>query len=85
MSDSDELDALDEKHERNREQRVERVRRWARYIKTTPVEEWGPQHKRLVDSQLQAAREADLSADHYRRVERVGSELRRERDDSDPS
>lgn len=83
MSDSDELDALDAKHERQREQRIERVRRWAQYVKTAPVEEWGPQQVKLVDAQLEAARQSGLSADHYRRIKSAGERYRREQTPSE--
>lgn len=72
MSDSDELDALTEKHDRIREQRLEAVKRWAEYIKENPPEVWGPQQNKLVNSQLQAARESGLDVEHYRRVRDVG-------------
>lgn len=72
MSDSNELDALAEKHERIREQRIEAVKRWVEYIKEHPPEVWGPQQNRVVNSQLQAARESGLDAEHYRRVRDAG-------------
>lgn len=72
MSDSDELDALEKKHERIREQRLEAVKRWAEYIKEKPPEVWGPQQNKVVNSQLQAARESGLDAEHYRRVRNAG-------------
>lgn len=72
MSDSELLDALDDKHERNRQQRIESITHWVQFIKDNPPEVWGPQQNRLVDSQLRSARESDLSADHYQRVERAG-------------
>ena len=72
MSDSDELDALEAKHERNREQRIEAVKHWAEYIKEHPPEVWGPQQNKVVNSQLQAARESGLDAEHYRRVRNAG-------------
>ena len=76
MSDSDELDALEAKHERNREQRIEAVKRWAEYIKDNPPEVWGPQQNKVVNAQLEAARESGLDADHYRRVRNAGEDER---------
>jgi hypothetical protein len=68
MADADDIDALDAKHERNREQRIKAVKRWAEYIKENPPEVWGPQQNKVVNSQLQAARESGLDAEHYRRI-----------------
>lgn len=79
MSDSDELDALEEKHERNREQRIEAVKRWAEYIQENPPEVWGPQQNKVVNSQLQAARESGLDAEHYRRVRDAGEDEREQK------
>ncbi|PSP38775.1 hypothetical protein BRD20_01555 [Halobacteriales archaeon SW_8_65_20] len=67
MTDSDELD---EKHERNREQRERAVERWVEYIETHDVAVWGPQQNRLVDSQLESARQSDIDIEHRRRVAR---------------
>lgn len=81
MTDSDEREELAAKHERNREQRLAEVKRWAEYVKTTPASEWGEQVNRVVNAQIDAAREADLPADHYRRVERAGREWAEETDE----
>jgi hypothetical protein len=72
MSDSNTPDELEAKHERNRQQRVAGIKRWVEYIKTHDVDEWGDQQNRLVDSQLESARESDIDVDHRRRVERAG-------------
>lgn len=72
MTDSNTLDELEAKHERNREQRLEAVKHWVEYIESTPVEEWGPQFNRLVNSQLEAAQAAGLSAEHYEWIEDAG-------------
>ena len=74
MTDSDLRDKLDEKHERNRELRLDAIRRWVEFIEEHPPEVWGPQQNRLVNSQLQSARESGLDADHYRRVKQAGEE-----------
>lgn len=75
MTDSEELDALAEKHERNRERRIQAVERWVEYIEEHPPEVWGPQQNRLVNSQLESARETGLDAEHYRRVEAASERL----------
>ena len=69
MSDWDELEALAAKHERNREQRLQAVKRWVRYIQEHPPEEWGEQQNKLVNSQLESARESGIDLAHYRRIE----------------
>lgn len=80
MEDSEEREALAAKRERNRAERIERVKRWVEYIESTPVEVWGPQQNEIVNSQLEAARNSGLSAEHYRRVEEAGERFRRERE-----
>lgn len=72
MSDSELLDALAAKHERDREQRIKSIKHWVRFIKDNPPEIWGSQQNKLVNSQLQSARETGLKAEHYRRVEEAG-------------
>lgn len=71
MSGSNECDALTEKRERNREQRLEQIKRWAEYIDSNPPETWGPQLNSRVNSQLESARNADLSTEQYRRIRQV--------------
>lgn len=75
MTDSNERDLREEKRAENREQRIRAVKRWARYIQENPPEVWGAQQNRLVNSQLEAARQTGLDAEHYRRV----AEARRDR------
>lgn len=72
MNESDELDRLAEKHERIREARLQAVKRWVEYIETHPPDVWGEQQNQLVNAQLQAARAADLDAEHLKRVKRAG-------------
>ena len=72
MSDSDAREDLDAKHERNRERRVSAVKRWVEYIKTHSPDEWGEQQNRLVNSQLESARQSALSVEHRRRVDQAG-------------
>lgn len=74
MSDSTDPD-LDAKHERNRERRIEAVERWVEYIKSGPVEVWGPQQNAIVEAQLEAARRVGLSAEHQEHVESVAEEI----------
>lgn len=63
MADSNEPDPLAAKHDRNREQRLSEIKRWVEYVESTPADTWGAQLNRLVDSQLQAARDADLTSE----------------------
>lgn len=76
MSDSPLLDDLRAQQERNEEQRIAAIKRWVEYVENHPPEVWGEQLNSLVDSQLQSAREADLPAEHYRRVEQAGEAYR---------
>lgn len=75
MNGSDAREELAEKHEGDRERRIRAVRKWVEYIEGTPPEKWGPQQNALVDSQLDAARSAGLSAEHRRRVKDVSADL----------
>jgi len=81
MTDSNERDTLAAKHERNREQRLSEIKRWVEYVQSTPAETWGAQLNRLVDSQLEAARDADLSAEQYQRVVDAGREWAEDQDE----
>lgn len=74
MSDSNTREDLDAKHERDRERRVAGVKRWAEYVKTHDPDEWGEQQNRLVDSQLESARQSEIGVEHRRRVARAGRE-----------
>ncbi|WP_129115732.1 hypothetical protein [Halegenticoccus tardaugens] len=77
MNDSNEREALAEKRERNRERRIEAVKRWVAYIEENPPETRGPQQNKLVNAQLQSARESGLNAEHYLRVRKSGEDDRR--------
>ena len=68
MSDSNQFDRLASKQEQNREDRLEDIRRWVEYIQEQPPEEWGSQQNRLVNTQLESARETGLAVDHEQRV-----------------
>lgn len=72
MSDSKERDALEAKHERNRQRRIDGIKRWVEYVKTHEPEQWGGQLNRLVDSQLESARQSEVDSEHRQRVERAG-------------
>jgi hypothetical protein len=67
MTDSDPLEELRAKHDRNREQRLDAVKAWAAYVKEQPVDVWAPQQNRLIDSQLETARQSDIEP--RRRIE----------------
>jgi hypothetical protein len=53
------LPNLEEKRARNREERLRFVREWAEYVRTHPDDDWGEQVNKLVDSQIQSARNAE--------------------------
>lgn len=72
MSDSNTRESLEAKRERNRQQRVTGVKRWVEYIKNHDADEWGEQQNRLINSQLESARQSDISVEHRRRVEQAG-------------
>lgn len=74
MSDSNAPDALAEKRSQRRAQRVEQVKRWVEYIESTPPEVWGEQLNTLVDAQLEAAQNAEVSPQTYERIERASQE-----------
>lgn len=74
MRDSNVRDDLEAKRERNRQQRLKGIRRWVDYVKANPPEKWGEQQNRLVNSQLDAARAAGVSAEQHRRVERAAND-----------
>lgn len=74
MSDSNTRDELKAKHEQNRQQRVKSIKRWVEFIKTHDADEWGDQQNRLVDSQIESARQSDIDIEHRRRVARAGRE-----------
>lgn len=54
MSNSDPVDA----HlARNQQERYEFIKEWAVYVRTHPDDDWGEQVNRLVNSQLESARQ----------------------------
>lgn len=72
MSNSNEPDP--EKKRRNRAERLSEIKRWVNYVQTEPSDVWGEQLNTLIESQLDAARGSDVSAEQYRRVSRAGEE-----------
>lgn len=74
MSDSNRREDIEAKHERNRQQRLSSIKRWVEFIKTHDADEWGDQQNRLINSQLESARQSDIDVEHRRRVERAGRE-----------
>lgn len=73
MTDSSERESPAGEQECNRTQRLEQIKRWAEYIDSNPPETWGPQLNRLVNSQLESARNTDISAEQYRRIRRISN------------
>lgn len=78
MTDSNEREELDRKREQNREQRIQAVKRWVEYIQTHDPEDWGEQQNRLVNSQLESARQSDIDVEHRLRVAKASRERRSE-------
>lgn len=74
MSDSGEPDDLAAGRGRNRQQRIDAVKRWIEYVREHPPDVRGDQQNRLVDAQLESARQAGLDPEHYRRVNRADRE-----------
>lgn len=81
MPDSNRSDRLAAKQERNRQERLEGIKRWVEYVRDNPPEVWGEQQNRLVNSQLESAREAGLSAAQERRVRAFAAEVSEVPDD----
>lgn len=68
-------DPLADRREQNRRDGLESVYRWVEYIQNNPPEVWGPQQNRIVESQLESARETDLSVEHEREVRAFADEI----------
>ena len=49
--------------DQNTEERRAFVKQWAEYVKTHDDEEWSRQQKKIVDSQLQSAKELAAKGD----------------------
>jgi hypothetical protein len=82
MSDSNPSEDLAAKGERNRQERIDGIKRWVEYIREHPPEVWGTQQNRVVNAQLESAREAGLSPEHIRRVRAFGEAASEAEDDS---
>lgn len=82
MPDSNPSDALADKRERNLQERLDGIRRWAEYIREQPPEVWGAQQNRLVNSQLEGARETDRSPGEERRIRAFAEAAAEDTDDS---
>lgn len=67
---SSEIDELIRENDRSRRAFVEE---WADYVRTHDDEEWSRQQNRLIDSQLQAARNVDRSPEEYLERKRTTS------------
>ena len=79
MNNSNKRDDLEAKHQENRNQRLTSIKRWVEFIKTHDADEWGDQQNRLVDSQLESARQSDIDIEHRQRVAKAGREHSRSR------
>lgn len=75
MTGSDANEDMAAKRDRNEARRLEAIDRWVRHIEETPPEQWGTEQNALVNAQVEAARQADLDAEHYQEVERIAREL----------
>lgn len=84
MTDSKRSDSLAAKHERIRRERLDGIVQWVEYIREQPPDVWGPQQNRLVDSQLESARETGLSAEHERRVRAFAENVLRGKSNETP-
>lgn len=71
MNDSNGRDDPHARRERHRTQRLERIRRWVEYLERTDPAVWGAQQNRLVDSQLESARQSGIDVTLRRRLERL--------------
>lgn len=85
MTDSNVRELLDEKHADDRERRIEGIKRWVDYIRSEPPETWGPQQNSIVNDQLAAAQNVQMSAAHRQQVSDLAAEILAARDDEEPS
>ena len=72
MTDAEPSDRLAAKRAQNRQERLAGITRWVEYIQAQPPEVWGPQQNRLVNSQLQSARETGSTPEHERAIRAFG-------------
>lgn len=85
MSDSNEHELLTEKHADDRERRIEGIKHWVEYIRSEPPETWGPQQNRIVNDQLAAAQNVQMSAAQRQQVSDLAADILAARDDEEPS
>ena len=71
MTDSGKRESLAKERAANRTQRLEQIKHWAEYIQLNPSDTWGPQLNRLINTQLESARNTDISAEQYRHIKRI--------------
>lgn len=81
MNDSNVPEGLEGERERRRAQRIEQVKRWAEYVESTPPDVWGRQLNTVVDAQLEAARESELTVQEHQRISRACTDRKTEGDD----
>ena len=72
MNNSNTRESLEAKHERNRQQRLQGIKRWVEYVKTHDADTWGEQQNRLINSQLESARQSNIDVEYRQRVEQAG-------------
>ncbi|WP_458209435.1 hypothetical protein [Haladaptatus sp. NG-SE-30] len=65
-----------EMREKNAEERRAFIKQWANYVRTHDDEEWSRQQKKVVDSQLQSAKELaekgeTSPAEFYRKKDKI--------------
>ena len=72
MNDSNAFEPPAAHRQRNRRERIEAIKRWVTYIEDQPPSVWGAQQNRLVNSQLESARQSGLDVAIYQRVRRAG-------------
>ena len=60
----------------NNQDRMWFVKRWADYVKTHSDKEWSEQQNTLINSQLQSARSAHLTAEQYLKIKEAGKSKR---------
>jgi hypothetical protein len=66
---TDPIEEMRPKHGMTTEERIEAVKAWAQYVREHPVEVWGPEHTRFINSHVEAARDADLDIEQWVRIE----------------
>lgn len=60
-------ETLEEKHARNDAERLRQVKQWAEYVRTHPDDDWGRQVNKLVNAQIESARQYDAETQHRSR------------------